>query len=172
MEKYTTQDLRKMQLEDDTTAQIIRWLEDDHKPSQAELALASPAIKYFWLLRRQLIVLSGVVYYQRVEQQTGCAGNRGGGVLVAPEPLQRIILEHCHDNPGAGHMGDEQGLTTSENAMLYGIRCWIVVLVYVRSCSVCNRQKKPQKKPKAHQVQYHAGSPLERIHIDILGAID
>ena len=93
MEKYTTQDLRKMLLEDDTTAQIIRWLEDDHKPSQAELALASTAIKYFWLLRRQLIVLSGVVYYQRVEQQTGCAGNRGGGVLVAPEPLQRIILE-------------------------------------------------------------------------------
>ena len=87
VEKYTTEDLRKMQLEDDTTAQIIRWLEDDHKPSHSELALASPAIKYFLLLRRQLIVLSGVVYYQRVEQQTCCAGNRGGGVLVAPEPL-------------------------------------------------------------------------------------
>ena len=64
VEKYTTQDRGKMQLEDDTTAQIIRWLEDDHKPSQAESALASPVIKYFWLLRRQLIVLSGMVYYQ------------------------------------------------------------------------------------------------------------
>ena len=114
VEKYTTQDLRKMQLEDDTTAQIIRWLEDDYKPSQAELALASPAIKYFWLLRRQLIVLSGVVYYQRVEQQTGGTGNRGGGVLVAPEPLQRIILEHCHDKPGAGHMGMNKDYTASE----------------------------------------------------------
>ena len=105
VEKCTTQDLRKMQLEDDTTSQIIRWLEDDYKPSQAELALGSPAIKSFWLLRRQLIVLSGVVYYERVEQQTGCTGNRGGRVLAAPEPLQRIILEHCHDKPGAGHMG-------------------------------------------------------------------
>ena len=170
VEKYTTQDLRKMQLEDDTTAQIIRWLEDDHKPSQAELALASPAIKYFWLLRRKLIVLSGVVYYQRVEQQTGCAGNRGGGVLVAPEPLQRIILEHCHDKPGAGHMGMNK---TTQRVKRYAI--WYKMLdscvVYVRSCSVCNRQKKPQKKPKAHQVQYHAGSPLERIHIDILGPL-
>ena len=36
---------------------------------------------------------------------------------------------------------------------------------------MCNRQKKPQKKPTAHQVQYHAGSPLERIHIDILGPL-
>ena len=96
VEKYTAQDLRKMQQEDETTARIIRWLEDDHKPSQPDLALASPAIKYFWLLRYQLVVLSGVVYYQRAEQQTGCYGNRGGGLLVAPEPLQRIILEHCH----------------------------------------------------------------------------
>ena len=155
-----------MQLEDDTTAHIIRWLEDDHKPSQAELAIASPAIKYFWLLRRQLIVLSGVVYYQRVEQQTGCAGNRGGGVLVAPEPLQRIILEHCHDKPVAGHMGMNKN---TQRVKRYAI--WYKMLdslVYVRSCSVCNRQTKPQKKPKAHQLQYHAGSSLERIHIDIL----
>ena len=32
-------------------------------------------------------MLSGVVYYQRVEQQTGGTGNRGGGVLVAPETI-------------------------------------------------------------------------------------
>ena len=56
-----------MQLEDETTAQIIRWLEDDHKPSQADVSLASPAIKYDWLLRCQLVMLSGVVYYKRVE---------------------------------------------------------------------------------------------------------
>ena len=35
---------------------------------------------------------------------------------------------------------------------------------------MCSRQK-PQKKPKAYHVQYHAGSPLERIHIDILGSL-
>ena len=141
-----------MQLEDETTVQIIRWLEDDHKPSQTDLALSSPAIKYFWLHRRQRVVLSGVVYYQ--------------GVLVAPEPFQRIILEHYHEKPGAGHMGMNK---TTERVKRYAIwykmmdRC----LVDVRSCSVCNRQKKP----KAHQVRYHAGSPLERIHIDILGPL-
>ena len=43
--------------------------------------------------------------------------------------------------------------------------------MYVKSCSVCNRQKKPQKKLNAHQVRYHAGSPLEMIHIDILGPL-
>ena len=57
VEKYTAQNLGMMQLEDETTAQMIRWLEDD-KSSLAELAIASPAIKYLWLLLRQLVVLS------------------------------------------------------------------------------------------------------------------
>ena len=33
-------------------------VEDGHKPSQTELSLTSPEIKYFWLFRRQLVVLS------------------------------------------------------------------------------------------------------------------
>ena len=36
---------------------------------------------------------------------------------------------------------------------------------------MCNCQKKSHKKPKAHHVSYHAGSPMERIHIDILGPL-
>ena len=36
VEKYKTQDLWKIQLEDEITDQIIRWLEDYHIPSQAE----------------------------------------------------------------------------------------------------------------------------------------
>ena len=172
--KYTTEDLRKMQLEDDTTAQIIRWLEDDHKPNQAELHLARPAIKYFWLLRRQLVVLSGVVDYQRVEQQTSYAGNQGRGVLVAPEPLQRIILEHCHDKPGAGHMGINK---TTERVQRYII--WYKLLdsclIYARSCSVCNRQNKPLKSRRLIRYNINAGSPpredIYNIYIYILGPL-
>ena len=73
---------------------------------------------------------------------------------MAPEPLRKIILEHCHDMPGSGHMGMNK---TTERVKRYAI--WYKMLdnclVYVRSCS--NRQKKPKKKTKAHHVQYHAG---------------
>ena len=72
--------------------------------------------------------------------------------------LQKVILEHCHDKPGAGHMGMNK---TTERVKRYAI--WYKMmdscLVYVRSCSVCNRQKKPQRMSKAHHVRYHAGSP-------------
>jgi transposase InsO family protein len=42
---------------------------------------------------------------------------------------------------------------------------------YVRSCEVCNKNKKPNVKAKAQLGQYHAGVPLERIHMDILGPL-
>ena len=121
IEKYRADDLRKMQLKDETTAQIIRWLEDDHIPSQVELARANPVFKYFLLFRRQLVVVSGVVYYHRVEQQTEGNDNRGAGVLVGPEHLQRIIREHCHDKPGAGHMGMNK---TTEQVRRYAGGCF------------------------------------------------
>ena len=44
-------------------------------------------------------------------------------------------------------------------------------LVYVRTCSVCNRQKKPQKKRNVYHMRYHAGSPLEKIDIDTIGPL-
>jgi len=45
------------------------------------------------------------------------------------------------------------------------------VVNYVRGCSVCNRQKTGTRKAKAGQISYHAGSPMERVHIDILGPL-
>ena len=61
--------------------------------------------------------------------------------------LCRIVLEHCHDKPEAGHMGINK---TTERVKRHAIWYKMLVssLLYVRSCSVCNRQKKP----KAHQV--------------------
>ena len=41
--------------------------------------------------------------------------------------------------------------------------------LFVKSCSVCNKNKRANVKPRARLGQYHAGSPLERVHIDILG---
>ena len=41
------------------------------------------------------------------------------------------------------------------------------VELFVKSCSECN--KKANVKAKAALDQFHAGSPLERVHIDIIG---
>lgn len=40
---------------------------------------------------------------------------------------------------------------------------------YVQSCSVCNKNKKSSVKPKAPLQRHHAGSQMERVHLDFLG---
>ena len=50
------------------------------------------------------------------------------GVLVAPEPLQKIILELCQYKPGYGHMGMDK---TTEGVKRYAM--WYKML---GSCSV------------------------------------
>ena len=41
--------------------------------------------------------------------------------------------------------------------------------LYVKSCSQCNRQKKASVRARAELGSFHAGAPMERLHLDILG---
>ncbi|VDI11720.1 Hypothetical predicted protein [Mytilus galloprovincialis] len=43
--------------------------------------------------------------------------------------------------------------------------------LYVSTCHICNRYKKPLKRAKAELGRYHSGVPFERIHLDILGPL-
>ena len=40
---------------------------------------------------------------------------------------------------------------------------------YVKTCALCNQNKKPNRIPRASLGIYHAGFPMERVHVDILG---
>jgi hypothetical protein len=45
------------------------------------------------------------------------------------------------------------------------------IKLYVETCSICNRNKKATVKPKAAMESYHAGVPMERVHLDLLGPL-
>ena len=40
---------------------------------------------------------------------------------------------------------------------------------FVKCCNICQRYKGPNIKKKAPLGSFHAGAPLERVHIDITG---
>ncbi len=45
------------------------------------------------------------------------------------------------------------------------------VEMYVMSCPVCSLNKKPARSARYNLTQYHAGAPLERVHMDLLGPL-
>ncbi|VDI71161.1 COMPASS component SPP1 [Mytilus galloprovincialis] len=42
---------------------------------------------------------------------------------------------------------------------------------FVKTCSTCNLHKKPNRKAKCPLTQFHAGAPMERVHLDFLGPL-
>ena len=42
-------------------------------------------------------------------------------------------------------------------------------ICYVKVCTACNKSKKPSGTRKASLGLYHAGYPMQRLHIDMLG---
>ena len=41
----------------------------------------------------------------------------------------------------------------------------------MKSCARCNRSKKANRKAKCPMTRYHAGVPMERVHLDFLGPL-
>lgn len=155
-------EVRSLQEKDPDLCPIIKWLECNTEPKQAELRLQSPGSRTLWLSRKNLQFIDRVLHYK----WDGKA-NRSL-CLVVPQGLQRTVLHGCHDLKSSGHLGQQKTLERlKQNYMWYNMSrdC----IDYVTSCRTCNQNKKPNVMPKASLGQFHAGFPLERVHFHILG---
>ena len=91
-------------------------------------------------------------------------------VFISPSCMKDQILKYCHDIRSSGHLGQDKTLSK-----LKKVDHWHGMStdckLYVKTCHICNRQKKVNKKEKADLGQHHSGVPFERIHMDILGPL-
>ena len=157
-------ELRELQLADSDLLPIIRWLEEGVEPPQGQLFVRSAATKHLWRCRSQLSLRQGVLYY-RWE-----LSGRVHIKLVAPLGLRDEILYLAHDVRSASHQGQDRTLGRVR-ASFFWPSLSLDVALYVRTCAVCSKNKKPRIKARAGQTSYHAGVPMERVHLDILGPL-
>ena len=159
---YTPRELREFQLSDPNLSFILEWLEKD--PTQYDLFLGSPALRYYWLHRDHLEMQNGVLYYQ----WKGIPNDKL--LLVIPYNMREEVLTHCHDMKLGGHLGKDNTLVkVKQSCFWYNMK--LDCDLHVKTCAVCNRNKKGLKHHRAPLGKYHAGAPLDRVHIDILGPI-
>lgn len=149
-------------MQDDDLKYILHWMEHSTTPAQSELQILSPTVKYLWSNSSLLRVVDGVLYIRWVDDQFSKL------LFVAPKKLKQEIMSLCHETKLAGHPGICKTLQKiRQSAYRYGMSA--DVSLFVKSCKDCNIYKKPCKKAKASMSLYHAGAPVERIHLDILG---
>ena len=159
---YPPEEVRDLQLEDPDISPVMRWLENEIVPLKDILFLSSPATKSLWLCRLRLSIIDGVMYYVWLnkEDRRVC--------LVVPEKLRKKILSSCHDSKTAGHLGQNKTSARVKKSF-YWYNMGEDIILYVRECDVCSRNKSPANPPRAALRKYHSGYPMERAHMDVLG---
>ncbi|CAG2208013.1 unnamed protein product [Mytilus edulis] len=152
------------QREDQELNRLIVWLEDKIEPEEHELYLCSPSIKHLWNCKHQLVLKNGILCYKWLDPFHSRL------LLVVSRSLRHKILENCHDTKLSGHFGQTNTIERlKQNYIWYGLR--EDARNYVKSCHTCNVNKKANVKPKGPLGQFHAGIPMEKLHMDILGPL-
>ena len=159
---YTPTELREAQKADPCLRTLHRW-KAKGKPDRQSMSLEGAELKKYWLCWPQVTDKQDVLYYRWEEADGQC-----GLKLLVPMQLREALLRHVHDIPTGGHPGVERALARlKQKYYWYGMRK--DVELYVARCAESAAGKKEVRRRRAELQQCHAGSPMERVHIDILG---
>ena len=159
---FSGEEIQQEQSKDEDLILILSWLSENIRPSDADLALASPATKFYWINKERLKLREGVLHFLR-KKETATD-------LVIPRGLKETALKLHHDLPSSGHQGIARTkIRIKEKFFWYGMGRDIEN--YVSTCELCNQNKKTTRKGRCPLTSYHAGAPMERVHIDFLGPL-
>jgi transposase InsO family protein len=160
---YTLDDLQKAQAEDEDLESLLAWVKDSTAvPSRNDLFRSGPAAKTYWLNKEVFELIDGVLYKIR---KTTMERD-----LVMPSSLKRSAIEYNHELPSSGHQGIARTKAKlREKFYWYGLKD--DVAKFVTSCDVCNKNKKLDRYGRCPLIEYQAGAPMERVHIDFMGPL-
>ena len=159
---FSVKELCAAQKQDCDLKLILDWLKDGVVPESSVLFRASPAAKSYWLNKDQFQVICDVLYQKDP--------NREDLRLVIPKSLRGEAMRLSHSLPVTGHQGVARTKErVKEKFVWYGLGQ--EVRQFVSQCSVCNQNKKSDRHGKGAMLEYQAGAPMERVHIDFLGPL-
>lgn len=159
---YCTDDIKSEQHLDKTLLPILTWLETNQDPDEGEYFLTSRATKYYWSNKEFLELRDGILYWKWIND------THIKYLLIVPSSMKQDVLSHCHNDITSGHMGRKR-TTQIVRRSFHWFGLTKDTHLFVKTCDICNLNKKPKNKAKARQISYHSGYPMERVHIDILG---
>ena len=165
MVNRTGEEMHDLQMEDDDLKPILKWISEKREPDEGEFFICSKVTKFFWQNKDLLTVNDGVLYYKWVTL------NGDKQLIVIPSKLRDECLELAHDNVTSGHYG-QHGTFKRLIASVFWKGMRQDTTKYVQRCHECSVNKKPSRKSRYSLRSYHAGYPMERVHLDILGPLD
>ena len=159
--------LRQAQSEDEDISPVLqRRISHDHPPAKDLSRRESHDTKTYWSLFDSLHIIDRLLYrkYQLPSLPDPVFQ------LVLPRKLRNDVLRYAHDNPLAGHRG-ENGTINTVRRRFYWPSYRQDVKLYVRACDRCQRSK-PRDPGRAPLTQTVSAEPMECCAMDLLGPFD
>lgn len=157
---------RDAQRADADLAPVIRWLEAGERPGKEEIAPESPATKHLVEQWTMLRLQEGVV--QR--RWESASGRENLWLLLVPLALRAELLGEAHAGVTSGHLGRKKTLCRLRQRV-YWVGMRHDVEEWCRVCRTCAARKGPARRTRAPLQLYQAGSPMERVAVDIVGPL-
>ncbi|CAG2252545.1 unnamed protein product [Mytilus edulis] len=109
--------------------------------------MSSPFVRHLWQSKSQLEFRNGILYYFWDDAVAPRL------LFITPRKLRQEMLHLCHDLRSAGHLGQDKTLAKLRHTVYwYGMT--MDCKLYVSTCQICNRYKKPLKRAKAELDQF------------------
>ena len=159
---YTSEELGQKQRYDPDLRKLIRWVADGFPKEREELFAESQALRHFWKVRHNLLLDGNCLYYQwEFPEETR-------KLFIVPDAMKKEIMEIAHCSPLAGHPGIKRTIQRLRRTFYWhNMTDWVTT--YVQACEKCALSKKANKTSRSSLQQYRAGSPMDRVQLDILG---
>ena len=157
---------RDAQRADADLAPVIRWLEAGERPGREEIAPESSATKHLVEQWAMLRLQEGVV--QR--RWESVSGQESLWLLLVPRALRSELLEEAHAGVTGGHLGRKKTLCRLRQRV-YWVGMRHDVEEWCKVCRTCAARKGPARRTRAPLQLYQAGSPMERVAVDIVGPL-
>ena len=152
--------IRTAQEQDSQLSPLREWLNSQTELDEGTMMLWGPAQKYLWVNRESFHLVRGII----------CKCSEEQNLLWVPQSLREEVIRQNHDLPSAAHQGRERTAARIKlKYVWYGMSQDIKE--YVRHCPICEQNKKPNRYNRCPMTRYHAGVPMERVHLDFLGPL-
>jgi transposase InsO family protein len=161
---FSVEEMAKSQAEEPEFEFLIKHLNNEtlSQTEKAQLFLLDAPSKFWELQVDSVEKIDDVLYYREPKSEEL--------LLMLPKKYRTEAIKLHHDIPSSSHQSYERTKARlDERFFWYGMSKDI--REYIVGCETCNRNKKPNRNYKGEMIQYHAGIPMEKVHLDILGPL-
>ena len=164
LEGKTEDEIRQLQISDDSIGFILKAKEGGQRPSCNEVKGKGMAVRRLHQLWDRLEIHDGTLW--RLYDDS--AGKKKWLQLVLPRHLRDEVLQELHSGVISGHLGEEKMLRQLKERF-YWPGMYEDVKNWCQTCPTCVTKKSPVPKGHAPMQTVRAGYPMQVIAVDITG---